>query len=577
MKIYCITVFLMVCAAHADTFRDVYADTWVAVDALRRELPVYDQVGPPRANRTVGIFYFLWLGQHHPTGPYDITEILKKNPQNTDWGPPGAFHHWGKSELGYYRSESVYAVRRHARMLSDAGIDTLIFDVTNAFTYDAIYLALCEEFTKFRAAGQLTPQIMFLTHTRAETTIQTLYDNLYSKFLYKDLWFMWKGKPLILGNPENLDPKLCDFFTIRDCWAWTYGKDTWQWLDHWPQKYAWHESEDKPEEVSVCVAEHPVSNIGRSHFNGKQPECNHYGVGPQTHKGLYFKQQWQRALEIDPEFIFITGWNEWVAQRFIKEEGKPPGEMIARSLRPGDTFFVDAYTQEYSRDIEPMDGGYTDNYYYQMIGGIRRYKGVRKPQSASALKTIVIDGYDDDWRDVRPEFRDHIGDVEHRNENGWADTERYINTTGRNDFVNMKVARDDQNIYFYVQTDNPITSHTDKNWMLLFIDADQNHNTGWEGYDYVVNLSVQNENTTSLHALSSNEWSPEPIEEIQYAVHDKIFELSIPRSVLNLSENKVAFDFHWADNIQKYGDIIEFSLNGDSAPQRRFNYRYFTE
>ena len=41
---------------------DTYSDTWVATDALGRRLPTYAEVGPPRKNRTVGLFYFLWHG-----------------------------------------------------------------------------------------------------------------------------------------------------------------------------------------------------------------------------------------------------------------------------------------------------------------------------------------------------------------------------------------------------------------------------------------------------------------------------------------------------------------------------------
>ena len=40
------------------------------------------------------------------------------------------------------------------------------------------------------------------------------------------------------------------------------------------------------------------------------------GVGPEDFPGtdalagVRFQEQWERALEIDPDFIFITGWNE---------------------------------------------------------------------------------------------------------------------------------------------------------------------------------------------------------------------------------------------------------------------------
>ena len=32
--------------------------------------------------------------------------------------------------------------------------------------------------------------------------------------------------------------------------------------------------------------------------------------------------------------------------------------------------------------------------------------------------------------------------------------------------------------------------------------------------------------------------------------------------------------FSIARNIQSFGDVSEFGLNGDSAPNRRWNYRY---
>ena len=134
-KITFLIVVVLSSASSAAPERDLFSDTWVATDALGRQLPGYEECGPVRADRAVGIFYFLWLGQHGTGGPFDITRLLAEDPDSPQWGPPGAFHHWGRAELGYYLSDSEYVIRKHAFMLNDAGIDTLIFDVTNAFTY----------------------------------------------------------------------------------------------------------------------------------------------------------------------------------------------------------------------------------------------------------------------------------------------------------------------------------------------------------------------------------------------------------------------------------------------------------
>jgi len=39
----------------------------------------------------------------------------------------------------------------------------------------------------------------------------------------------------------------------------------------------------------------------------------------------------------------------------------------------------------------------------------------------------------------------------------------------------------------------------------------------------------------------------------------------------------VALNFKWADNIQQPGDIMEFWVNGDAAPDGRFMYPYVAE
>ena len=131
---FILLALLPLIAAVPAVARDTAPDTWVATDALSRKLPTFAQVGPPRPDRFVAIFYFLWLGEHVNGGPYDNTKIIAQNPgamQNPNsppWGPMGAFHHWGEPLLGYYTLDDAYVLRKHAQMLSDAGVDVVVFD-----------------------------------------------------------------------------------------------------------------------------------------------------------------------------------------------------------------------------------------------------------------------------------------------------------------------------------------------------------------------------------------------------------------------------------------------------------------
>lgn len=105
---------------------------------------------------------------------------------------------------------------------------------------------------------------------------------------------------------------------------------------------------------------------------------------------------------------------------------------------------------------------------------------------ASAEKTITLGGDVSQWDDVLPNYCDDKGDTIHRDHTGYKGT-YYKNDTGRNDIINTKVARDAENIYFYVETAEAISPQTDKAWMNIYINTDRNQGTGWEGFDIVIN------------------------------------------------------------------------------------------
>ncbi len=548
--------------------RDLYSDTWVATDALGRTLPTYDEAGPTESNKTVGIFYFLWQGEHG-TALHDNTKIIQANPANPQYGPVANFHWWGEPEAGYFKATDPWVIRRNASMLVDAGVDFIYFDTTNGFTYQTEYTALAEEYLQIRAEGGKTPQFVFVTRHGSVDRVQKLYDDLYSQGLYSELWLQEDGKPLMLGDLTGHSAEVQDFFTFRYSWAWDAGQDKWQWLDTSPQDYGWHDDPAIPEQIPASVASHPTINIGTSHSNGVQPPLDQYRLTATTGQGQYFAEQTNRALAVDPEVLMITGWNEWVAQRFLSDG---TSTFLGQTLPAGESFFVDAYNEEFNRDIEPMKGGHTDNFYYQLVDRIRRYKGVSAPQQPTPPQTIAIDRRFTEWQSVGPEFRDTVGDTKHRDHDGWGGI-RYTNTTGRNDFITAKVTNDDTNVYFYAETQDDITPHTDQNWMMLFIDSDLDSETGWNGYDFAVNMDVIDADTTTLKSTTDGvTWNT--VSTLDYQFFNNQMEFGIPRSLFGQEGEQVSFNFHWSDNMQTLNDIAEFFINGDSAPNRRFDYHF---
>ena len=166
-------------------------------------------------------------------------------------------------------------------------------------------------------------------------------------------------------------------------------------------------------------------------------------------------------------------------------------------------------------------------------------------------------------------------DTVHRDFPGFNNCARYTNSSGRNDLVELKVTHDRKSIYFYARTREPITGPTEPGWMMLLIDADQNHSTGWEGYDFIINR-VKHNATTGVLERNSGGWKWAPVGEVKFVVKGNEMQLAVPRNALGMAPGNapLRFDLKWADNVPESGDILDFIGNGDVAPNGRFNYRY---
>src|SRR5690606_5162986 len=95
------------------------------------------------------------------------------------WGPKNAFHFWGEPLYGYYRSDDPWIIRRHAELLSDAGVDFLVFDATNAAIYEDVILKLFQVFDEQRKVGERVPQVTFMVNTHAGQTADRILKTFY--------------------------------------------------------------------------------------------------------------------------------------------------------------------------------------------------------------------------------------------------------------------------------------------------------------------------------------------------------------------------------------------------------------
>ncbi|MCL2118312.1 MAG: hypothetical protein FWH27_07795 [Planctomycetaceae bacterium] len=658
-----VTVFglLMVTGlSHAQSqgdIRDLFPDTWVGTDALGRTMPTCDEVGEVKTDqqRIVGIFYVTWHGDQNARlkSPYtaDVTRILQNDPDaRLDTNHPGwteAMFHWGEPELGYFLSKDEYVIRKDISMLTDAGVDVLVVDVTNAAMYWDEWDILFTTMQKMKAEGNQVPLFCFWAFNGpCITVVQTLYEKIYLEEKYKEFWFHWDGKPLLLynGTPTkdsqrigvvkhpnpHYDPAaktdtqhphygdteyteefytdytraVKDFFTLRTMWWGDYewnGKRFVGSEDNWSFGYGMNDPRVRAmtpdelisthngvrEEGVVTPAQHAHFMVGKS-WSKKlgSPELNERDMPKSAYVpwldqtvehpegyGIYFQERWDEVLEGRPRFLFVNDWNEWTALKFSDPNNLAWINFMGRGKGAAAYYFVDQYNAEFNRTIQPMKGGYTDNYYMQMAQNIRRYKGVRPIPKHQGITPVDWNRPFDAWETMDGEYRDTIGDVLHRDYPGYGGN-HYTDHSGRNDIATCQIAVDDENVYFYVETVDELTPSTDNHWMLLLIDSDCNSKTGWFGYDLLVNQKIVDSEKTVIRQWDNTVGEWKDLAEIPYQTAFNKLVVKVPRSLGNWLGDEIQWDFKWSDNPCDLNDPISLCMSGDTAPNRRFNYRF---
>lgn len=583
-----------------------HSDQWGLTDALGRTSRSYSEAGEKDPGRFVGMFYWTWhQGFDDGDGARDdknvkvknIREVLEQHPEairdynHPAWGEgkerPSTFY-WDEPIFGYYRTDDPWVLRKHAEMLADAGVDAVFFDCTNgSLLWEASTEALMATWSQAMKDGVNVPKIVFMLpfapSADSKKSLLRVYDILYSKERYKDLWFYWKGKPLIMAYPDNLsgegkEGKIRDFFTFRPgqpdyVQGPVPGSDQWGWLEVYPTHgYAPDPKTGKFEQCTVGVGQNAGSwseghccaftipdTYGRSFSRtlGRDLRTEGYLYGRNI------QEQWDRAIdELKPELVFVTGWNEWTSGMWNESHG------WSNPLS-----FVDQFDADHSRDIEPTRGwgDKGDVYYQQLVDNVRRFKGMDRPEESSPAKTICL-GVSSDWDDVLPRYTAYRGNTFHRDADGRNDR-HYTDTSGRNDIVGAQTTHDFENVYFRVETADALTPSTDPNWMMLFIDSDNNPSTGWNGYDYIVNRVSPEMGKVTVEKYAGEGWNWVPAGKGDFKVTGNFLEISVPKKTVGLG-SQPDFAFKWADNLQHPGDPLDFYVSGDTAPGGRFNYIY---
>lgn len=315
-------------------------------------------------------------------------------------GDAMAFYYHVRPKLGFY---CVYRARpgetghtpdcpdiektltTHAAQLVAAGVDHVILDATNLTgldrASDLLQLrpieVLYEEWAKLRAKGIKTPQIAVWHAIPAGSTQWTGYQKIYGNPAYDNLVMRDKktGKKVFF----IVDPPDAGRFpdaTIRASLAsnggkndvviqpmWTLDKTDAS-IDRWAFM-SWCRDGGKLTTNIVGAPPCGQPHTAKSALGTAIAIAPSFQTGYASHpfgsagrlSGLTFKRQFATAFAVKPEYIFISGWNEFTAQ---PQPNPLASDPYAKSRGmdgdpQGDKLWVDEFGAEFGRDIEPTE------------------------------------------------------------------------------------------------------------------------------------------------------------------------------------------------------------------------------
>ena len=513
--------------------------------------------------KEVGIFYFAWLGQHpsQQTGIYDITRLHAEHPGDlydtagTPLSPLHKYHFWSEPLYGYYNSADPWVIARHAELFMAAGIDYIIFDTTNGYTYPEVVRTVLETLLSFQRQGLSVPKVSFYTHAVSDRTVHNLYEAFYAGGKYDSLWYRPRGKPMIVGvtrdnkGSADMRPPLYPLY-VRDAYRAYFDVREAQWptMPADPASFPWM-SWSYPQEihdgvVSVSVAQHSTRKIIFSDTLCTRGRGYDAPTGRNLHdqvrSGRNFQNQWNTALSRPDSIrnVFITGWNEWATIKYVFD---------------GEVGFVDTFSEEFSRDIEMMKGGYEDRFYRQMARNIRDFKGeVPALLSGTRIGRELV-------------FRDPEGDALVRDFVDFARTGRYVDSSARNDIVRVAGSRTRSRLRFRITTAKDVTAWEagDSTWMNVLVRTGDAEGRPFP-FDFVIGRHPGRGRRTSVERITAD--GLRPVGTARYAVRGREMTVTVPAALLGLQGPRTRFSFKVSDHLTRPFDRMDYYISGDSAP-----------
>jgi hypothetical protein len=325
--------------------------------------PVYSYSDILAANGLEGVAASFYYQATTAGGPYCL--VHKRSPGDLNYEPT----HEGTYGSGPVPDCPLYAetLARQAAQLTGAGVDFVVTDSTNLSEYDAFsdaiqlrpFEVMMEEWRKLRAKGIKTPDLAAWQRLAAPGTmyphVLAVYnapenDRMIARdpatgkklFFYPDVGDVDAG----LVAAVNSNGGKNDIIAVP-MWVQRQAQGSWSFFAQCQQgtqinDAACNQTPTLNSPVGSQLVVSPSYQLGYA-------SVPFQSVG--VYHGLTLRKQFETAFSVRPQWLFMSSWNEHIAQ---PQPGAPTPSMgLETDPSANDRAFVDTYGVEFSRDIEP--------------------------------------------------------------------------------------------------------------------------------------------------------------------------------------------------------------------------------
>ncbi len=225
---------------------------------------------------------------------------------------------------GYYRSDDPAVLDRQLHDMRRAGIDAIVYDVFSTGKWDLTDLPkdktlklLVEALSKQEQEGRKLKLIIWLEKYLENPTVAQYdfaLDYVREHLADRDFYFHYGGKPLVVTflNCRNdaiseVESRTHDIELRR---IRPYYTDVWFYVDFYPQSLSkeWMV-------VSPGFDDYLENAYVARHVQGKEDadleEVRERRLHADREEGGFFEKQILRARQVEPNIVFISGWNDW--------------------------------------------------------------------------------------------------------------------------------------------------------------------------------------------------------------------------------------------------------------------------